>query len=98
MEKRHNYVRKVAEVAVQLYITNDKPNISGSKNLTFRICVKIAIPMDRKPLSNVDIGFEDLFALFCNQVSPRLKLIFISLFNTFFFAPIKVTLLPVFNS
>ncbi len=29
MEKRHNYVRKVAEVAVQLYISNDKPNIAG---------------------------------------------------------------------
>merc|ERR1711874_895806 len=29
MEKRHNYVRKVAEVAVTLFITNDKPNISG---------------------------------------------------------------------
>lgn len=29
MEKRHNYVRKVAEVAVQLFITSDKPNISG---------------------------------------------------------------------
>ncbi|XP_038071331.1 eukaryotic peptide chain release factor subunit 1 isoform X1 [Patiria miniata] len=29
MEKRHNYVRKVAEVAVTLYITNDKPNIAG---------------------------------------------------------------------
>lgn len=29
MEKRHNYVRKVAEVAVQLFITNDKANISG---------------------------------------------------------------------
>ena len=29
MEKRHNYVRKVAEVAVQLYITNDKPNVAG---------------------------------------------------------------------
>lgn len=29
MEKRHNYVRKVAETAVQLYITNDKPNIAG---------------------------------------------------------------------
>lgn len=29
MEKRHNYVRKVAEVAVQLFITNDKPNIAG---------------------------------------------------------------------
>ena len=29
MEKRHNYVRKVAEVAVQLFITNDRPNCSG---------------------------------------------------------------------
>lgn len=29
MEKRHNYVRKVAETAVQLYITNDRPNITG---------------------------------------------------------------------
>merc|ERR1711992_396142 len=29
MEKRHNYVRKVAEVAVQLFISNDKPNCSG---------------------------------------------------------------------
>lgn len=29
MEKRHNYVRKVAEVAVQLYITNDRPNVAG---------------------------------------------------------------------
>ncbi|XKL59312.1 hypothetical protein PGB90_000328 [Kerria lacca] len=29
MEKRHNYVRKVAEVATQLFVTNDKPNIAG---------------------------------------------------------------------
>ena len=29
MEKRHNYVRKVAETAVTLFITNDKPNIAG---------------------------------------------------------------------
>jgi peptide chain release factor subunit 1 len=29
MEKRHNYVRKVAEVATTLFITNDKPNIAG---------------------------------------------------------------------
>ncbi|ESO08242.1 hypothetical protein HELRODRAFT_75596 [Helobdella robusta] len=29
MEKRHNYVRKVAEVAVQLFIVNDRPNIAG---------------------------------------------------------------------
>ena len=29
MEKRHNYVRKVAETAVTHFITNDKPNCSG---------------------------------------------------------------------
>lgn len=28
-EKRHNYVRKVAELAVQFYITNDKCNVAG---------------------------------------------------------------------
>lgn len=29
LEKRHNYVRKVAETAVQLFITNDRPNVEG---------------------------------------------------------------------
>lgn len=29
MEKRHNYVRKVAEQAAQFFLTNDKPNVSG---------------------------------------------------------------------
>eukprot|EP00924_Labyrinthula_sp_SR-Ha-C_P004530 maker-scaffold_1-snap-gene-3.3-mRNA-1 protein AED:0.04 eAED:0.04 QI:74/1/1/1/1/1/6/101/446 len=29
LEKRHNYVRKVAEVAVQMFISNDKPNVRG---------------------------------------------------------------------
>uniref|UniRef100_A0A7S0RNG7 eRF1/Pelota-like N-terminal domain-containing protein n=1 Tax=Pyramimonas obovata TaxID=1411642 RepID=A0A7S0RNG7_9CHLO len=29
MEKRHNYVRKVAELAVQFFVTMDKPNVSG---------------------------------------------------------------------
>ncbi|XP_065916620.1 eukaryotic peptide chain release factor subunit 1 [Dysidea avara] len=28
-EKRHNYIRKVSEVAVQLFITNDKANVTG---------------------------------------------------------------------
>ncbi|KAJ1951680.1 translation termination factor eRF1 [Linderina pennispora] len=28
-EKRHNYVRKVAETAVQMFITNDKVNVAG---------------------------------------------------------------------
>ncbi|XP_064630298.1 eukaryotic peptide chain release factor subunit 1 [Lineus longissimus] len=29
LEKRHNYLRKVAETAVTLYITNDRPNVAG---------------------------------------------------------------------
>lgn len=29
VEKRHNYVRKVAEIAVQMFITNDKVNVAG---------------------------------------------------------------------
>jgi peptide chain release factor subunit 1 len=29
LEKRHNYLRKVAELSTQLFITNDKPNIAG---------------------------------------------------------------------
>eukprot|EP01110_Echinostelium_bisporum_P005149 TRINITY_DN22662_c0_g1_i1.p1 TRINITY_DN22662_c0_g1~~TRINITY_DN22662_c0_g1_i1.p1 ORF type:complete len:396 (+),score=172.95 TRINITY_DN22662_c0_g1_i1:67-1254(+) len=29
LEKRHNYLRKVAELACQFYITNDRPNVSG---------------------------------------------------------------------
>lgn len=29
LEKRHNYVRKVAETAASIFITNDKPNVAG---------------------------------------------------------------------
>jgi peptide chain release factor subunit 1 len=29
IEKRHNYVTKVAETAVQVFITNDRPNVKG---------------------------------------------------------------------
>jgi len=29
MEKRHNYVRKVAELSTQFFVTNDKPNVTG---------------------------------------------------------------------
>jgi len=29
LEKRHNYLRKVAELATQLFITKDKPNVAG---------------------------------------------------------------------
>jgi len=29
MEKRHNYVRKVSEIATQLFITDNQPNVTG---------------------------------------------------------------------
>jgi peptide chain release factor subunit 1 len=29
MEKRHNYIRKVAEIATQLFVSNDRPNVTG---------------------------------------------------------------------
>lgn len=29
MEKRHNYLRKVAEISTQLFITSDRPNVHG---------------------------------------------------------------------
>ena len=29
LEKRHNYLRKVAETAVQMFIVNDRPNVAG---------------------------------------------------------------------
>jgi len=29
LEKRHNYLRKVAETAVLMFITNDRPNVAG---------------------------------------------------------------------
>lgn len=29
LEKRHNYLRKVAETAVQIFIANDRPNVTG---------------------------------------------------------------------
>merc|ERR1712217_115073 len=29
LEKRHNYKRKVAEIAVSCFITNDRPNVKG---------------------------------------------------------------------
>lgn len=29
LEKRHNYLRKVAEIAIQFFITDNKPNVNG---------------------------------------------------------------------
>ena len=42
MEKRHNYVRKVAETAAQLFLTNDKANVSGNFNIFHYIIMLIS--------------------------------------------------------
>lgn len=65
MEKRHNYVRKVAEVATQLFITNDKPNIAG---------LILAGSADFK----TELSQSDMFdpvGNFCNKFIPLITLV-----------------------
>ncbi len=51
MEKRHNYVRKVAELATQFYITNDRVLTYHTHNLRFDPNPKPENPTPRpKPL------------------------------------------------
>ena len=58
MEKRHNYVRKVAEVATQLFITSDKANITG---------LVLAGSADFKTeLSQSDM-FDPVSTIFCTE-------------------------------
>lgn len=45
MEKRHNYVRKVAEMAVQFFITNDKVRGTAAPFWTDLVCSRAASPM-----------------------------------------------------
>jgi peptide subunit release factor 1 (eRF1) len=69
MEKRHNYVRKVAEVATQLFITNDKVNIVG---------LIMAGSADFKTeLSQSDI-FDPVSELFQRQAVVRSRELFMS--------------------
>jgi len=55
IERRHNYLRKCAEIATQMFITNDKPNISG---------LIVAGSADFK----TDLAQSDLFDLRLQQV------------------------------
>ena len=69
MEKRHNYVRKVAEVATQLFITNDKVNIVG---------LIMAGSADFKTeLSQSDI-FDPVSELFQHQAVAQSRELFMS--------------------
>lgn len=64
LEKRHNYVRKVAEHAVQLFITNDKVNVEGlilAGSADFKSDLAKADLFDQrlvtKILKKVDVGY-----------------------------------------
>lgn len=64
LEKRHNYVRKVAEHAVQMFITNDKVNVEGlilAGSADFKSDLAKADLFDQrlatKILKKVDVGY-----------------------------------------
>lgn len=63
-EKRHNYVRKVAEVAVQTFITNDKINVTGivmAGSADFKTDLKTSDMFDQrlatKVVKTVDVSY-----------------------------------------
>lgn len=70
-EKRHNYLRKVAELAVQHFITNDRPNVTGlvlAGSADFKTKLSISGMFDprlqEKVVKIVDVsyGFENGFS------------------------------------
>lgn len=74
MEKRHNYVRKVAEVATQLFITNDKPNIAGlilAGSADFKTELSQSDMFD--PVSNYNTIYTHLYTNILFIVMQRLQ-------------------------
>uniref|UniRef100_A0A2K5CR24 Eukaryotic peptide chain release factor subunit 1 n=1 Tax=Aotus nancymaae TaxID=37293 RepID=A0A2K5CR24_AOTNA len=62
MEKRHNYIQKVAETAVQLFISGDKVNVAGlvlAGSADFKTELSILVNMlQPKVLKLVDISYS----------------------------------------
>lgn len=62
MEKRHNYVRKVAELAVQFFITADRPNVAGivmAGSADFKTELSQSDMFDQR-LSSIVLGVVDV--------------------------------------
>lgn len=73
MEKRHNYVRKVAEVAVTLFISSDRPNVAGlvlAGSADFKTELSQSDMFD--PVSSFCIYLSDVNELFHFQGSTTL--------------------------
>jgi len=83
LEKRHNYVRKVGEMATQMFINGDKPNISGlivagsaefKQNLTTSELFDPRLDAILiKPLLDVSYGGENGFNQAIELASETLK-------------------------
>lgn len=80
MEKRHNYVRKVAELAVQYFITDNRPNVAGlvlAGSADFKTELQMSDMFDQRlqrvVIKTVDVSYggENGF----NQVRPYYSLI-----------------------
>ena len=80
-EKRHNYVRKVAELAVQHFITNDKVNVTGlvlAGSADFKTELSQSDMFDprlaNKIIKVVDVSYggENGFNQVCVTVTPSL--------------------------
>lgn len=81
-EKRHNYVRKVAELATQYFITADKPNVTGlvlAGSADFKTVLGNSDMLDRRlrdiVIKSVDVsyggenGFNQAIALSAESLS-----------------------------
>jgi len=83
LEKRHNFVRKVAEVAVQMFISGDKPNCTGlivAGSAEFKQDLTTSDLFDPrllniliKPLLDVSYGGENGFNQAIELASETLK-------------------------
>lgn len=87
LEKRHNYVRKVAEVAVQVFITNDRVNVTGlilAGSADFKTELRTSDMFDQrlqvKVIKTVDVsyggenGFNQAIDL-CQEVLLNVKFV-----------------------
>mmetsp|Transcript_79493 Transcript_79493/g.199864 ORF Transcript_79493/g.199864 Transcript_79493/m.199864 type:complete len:439 (-) Transcript_79493:42-1358(-) len=83
LEKRHNFVRKVAEICTQMFITNDMPNITGlvvAGSAEFKQDLTTSDLFDPrldkvliKPLLDVSYGGENGFNQAIELASESLK-------------------------
>ena len=60
LEKRHNYLRKVAETMTQVFITNDRPNVEG---LILAGSADFKTELSRSDLFDPVFSFASLFFL-----------------------------------